>query len=64
MKDVMAKESNSNLKGAEELNKKMADAADALGDIHKKLMEVFFGEKPGDKNNVVPFIKREKRIQY
>ena len=53
-------ENISNFKEAEELNEKMADAADALGVIHKKLKDVFFGEKTEDENNIVPFKKREK----
>lgn len=58
----MTEESNSNFQESEELNRKMADAVDAFGDIHKKLIDVFFREKTGYENNVVPFKKRKIRI--
>ena len=60
MKDVMTENSNPNFKEAEELNKKLDDATSAISLLMKKL----FGDhrdKTEDKNNVVPFKRRERK---
>lgn len=51
-----------NFTEAEELNERLGDAASALRETHKHIMDMLLNPEKYDKskNNVVPFEKREK----